>query len=45
MIIDLVLFVAIPALGITVLAIVYLVSGDPDRRARAWQLLKLLLRR
>jgi hypothetical protein len=27
MIIDLVLFVAIPALGITVLAIVYLVSG------------------
>ena len=26
-------------------AVVYLVSKDPDRRDRAWQLLKLLLRR
>jgi hypothetical protein len=30
---------------IVALAVVYLVSKDPDRRSRAWQLLKLLLRR
>ena len=42
---DLLLPVATPALGIAVLAVVYMVSKDPDRRGRAWQLLKLLLRR
>ena len=36
---------AIPAAAIIPLAVVYLVSKDPDRRGRAWQLLKLLLRR
>jgi hypothetical protein len=36
---------AIPAVAIIALAVVYLVSKDPDRRGRAWQLLKLLLRR
>ena len=36
---------AIPAVAIIGLAVVYLVSKDPDRRGRAWQLLKLLLRR
>ena len=36
---------AIPVLAIVTPAVVYLVSKDPDRRSRAWQLLKLLLRR
>lgn len=31
--------------GITALAAVYIWSKDPDRRRRAWQLLKLLLGR
>lgn len=42
---DLILSVAAPALGIAALALVYMVSKDPDRQGRAWQLLKLLLRR
>jgi hypothetical protein len=42
---DLALPVAVPTIGIIALATVYLVSKDPDRRRRAWQLLKLLLRR
>jgi hypothetical protein len=37
--------VMVPAAGVIVLAAVYMMSKDPDRRARAWQLLKLLLRR
>ena len=35
---------ALPALGTVTLAIVYLMSKDPDRRGRAWRLLKLFLR-
>jgi hypothetical protein len=31
--------------GIAVLAAVYLWSNDADRRSRAWNLLRLLLRR
>jgi hypothetical protein len=31
--------------GIVILAAVYIWSDDPDRRRRAWRLLKLLLRR
>jgi hypothetical protein len=31
--------------GIAILAAVYLWSEDPGRRRRAWELLKLLLRR
>jgi hypothetical protein len=31
--------------GIAILAAVYIWSDDPDRRRRAWRLLKLLLRR
>lgn len=42
---DLILPTAVPALGIATLAVVYVASKDPDRRGRAWQLLKLLLRR
>ena len=42
---DLILPVAVPALEITALASVYLLSNNPGRRARAWQLLKLLLHR
>ena len=42
---DLLLPVTVPALGIAALALTYVVSKDPDRRGRAWQLLKLLLRR
>ena len=45
MIYDLILSVIVPALGIAALVVVYLVSGDPDHRGRAWQVLKLLLRR
>jgi hypothetical protein len=33
------------AAGVVILAIVYVMSEDPGRRARAWNLLKLLLRR
>ena len=42
---DLNLAVMATAAGIAILAAVYLWSNDPDRRRRAWQLLKLLLRR
>jgi hypothetical protein len=42
---DVFLSAAVPALGIAALAGVYILSRDPDRRGRAWQLLKLLLRR
>ena len=42
---DLILPAAVPASGIAVLAVVYMASKDPDRRGRAWRLLKLLLRR
>jgi len=33
------------ATAIAALAAVYVLSNDPGRRGRAWQLLKLLLRR
>ena len=39
------LAVMVTAAGIATLAAVYLWSRDPGRRRRAWQLLKLLLRR
>jgi hypothetical protein len=39
------LAVTVTAAGIALLAAVYLWSEDPARRHRAWQLLKLLLRR
>jgi hypothetical protein len=42
---DLDLAGMVTATGITILAAVYLWSKDPGRRRRAWQLLKLLLRR
>lgn len=42
---DLDLAVMTAAVGITILGSVYLWSQDPDRRHRAWKLLKLLLRR
>ena len=42
---DLDLTVVLTAAGIVVLAAVYLWSKDPGRQRRAWQLLKLLLRR
>jgi hypothetical protein len=42
---DLILPAAVPAIGMAILAMVYVVSKDPGRRGRAWQLLKLLLRR
>lgn len=42
---DLTLPVTLSTLGIAALAVVYVVSKDPARRSRAWQLLKLLLRR
>ena len=45
MMFDLILTMGVPALGITALAVVYLVSKDADLRGRAWSLLKLLLRR
>jgi hypothetical protein len=45
MIYDLLLPVTAPALGIAALAVVYVLSNDPDRRGRALKLLKLLLRR
>ena len=40
---DLTLPVIVVAAGAIVLAAVYVMSKDPGRRARAWQLLKLLL--
>jgi hypothetical protein len=42
---DLDLAVMVTAAGTAILAAVYLWSKDPDRRHRAWQLLKLLLGR
>lgn len=42
---DLDLAVALAAAGAVMLAGVYVWSKDPDRRARAWSLLKLLLDR
>jgi len=42
---ELALPVIVPAVGATVLALVYVISNDPDRRVRAWRLLRLLLRR
>ena len=45
MIYDLAMSVVLPVMGIAALATVYLVSGDEGLRARAWRLLKLLLRR
>lgn len=45
MINDLTLTVLVPAAGGAGLAVVYVMSKDPGRRDRAWQLLKLLLRR
>jgi hypothetical protein len=39
---DLTLPIAVPATGIIALGAVYLISNDPARRSRAWQLLKLL---
>lgn len=42
---QLTLPVMMPAAGVIVLAVVYVMSKDPGRRARAWQLLRLLLRR
>jgi hypothetical protein len=42
---DLTLSVMVPAAGAVVLAVVYVMSEDPGRRKRAWQLLKLLFRR
>lgn len=37
--------VTAPVAGAVILAAVYVMSKDPGRRSRAWQLLKLLLRR
>jgi hypothetical protein len=37
--------VIVPTAGVVVLAAVYVMSEDPGRRARAWSLLKLVLRR
>ena len=42
---DLTLPVMVPVAGVVVLAMVYVISKDPGRRSRAWQLLKLMLRR
>jgi len=42
---DLDLTVVVTAAGIATLAAVYLWSNDIGRRGRAWQLLKLMLRR
>ena len=42
---DLTLPVMVPAAGAIVLAVVYVMSKDPSRRARAWELLRLLLGR
>jgi hypothetical protein len=45
MVYDLDLTVMVIAIGIAAVAVVYLWSKDPERRGRAWRLLKLLLRR
>jgi len=45
MISDLTLPVILAAAGVVALAVVYVMSEDPGRRARAWNLLKLVLRR
>lgn len=42
---DVDLAVMMTATGIAILASIYLWSKDTGRRRRAWQLLKLLLRR
>jgi hypothetical protein len=42
---DLDLTVIVAAAGIATLAAIYLWSKDPDRRRRAWRLLRLLLGR
>jgi hypothetical protein len=42
---DVDLAVIVTAGEIAILATVFLWSKDPDRRSRAWQLLKLLFRR
>jgi hypothetical protein len=42
---DLALPVIAPAAGAVALAAVYVMSGDPGRRARARELLRLILRR
>jgi hypothetical protein len=42
---DLDLAVMATTAGMAILAAVYLWSKDPGRQRRAWQLLKLLLRR
>jgi hypothetical protein len=42
---DLALPAIVVAVGAIVLAAVYVMSKDPGRRARAWQLLKLFLSR
>jgi hypothetical protein len=42
---DLTLPAIVVAVGAIVLAAVYVMSKDPGRRARAWQVLKLFLRR
>jgi hypothetical protein len=45
MIYDLDLTALLTATGIVMVAAVYVWSKDPERRARAWNLLKLLLGR
>jgi hypothetical protein len=42
---DLAVPIVVTATGSVTLAAVYVVSKDPERRRRAWQLLKLLLGR
>jgi hypothetical protein len=42
---DLDLTVTLNLIGLAVLAAVYVWSKDPERRLRAWQILKLVLRR
>jgi hypothetical protein len=42
---DLTLPVMVPAAGVAVLAVVYVMSKDPGRRDRAWRLLRFLFRR
>jgi hypothetical protein len=42
---DLNLAAALAAAAVMALGAVYIWSADPDRRARAWTLLRLLLRR
>jgi hypothetical protein len=42
---DVILPALVMATGIAALAVTYVMSKDPGRRGRAWQVLKLLLRR